>query len=132
MDRMTFEGNFCDISVCAVPPERCGGSCSQRKVWERLKHYEDLEESGRLVVLPCKAGDEIYTIEPRIYNYEKHEGVQRGICVGLEQHEKRGWSILVALDAGEANTRYFYNCANFGRTVFLTREEAEKALEERK
>ena len=44
MDRLTFEGNFCDIAMCRETP---GGSfcedgyCSQRKVWERLKQYED-------------------------------------------------------------------------------------------
>ena len=44
MDRLTFEGNFCDIAMCREIP---GGSfcedgyCSQRKVWERLKAYED-------------------------------------------------------------------------------------------
>ena len=30
---------------------------------ERLKEYEDLEEQGRLVKLPCKAGDTVYRIE---------------------------------------------------------------------
>ena len=44
MDRLTFDGNFCDIAMCLETP---GGSfcedgyCSQRKVWERLKQYED-------------------------------------------------------------------------------------------
>ena len=44
MNRLTFEGNFCDIAMCQETP---GGSfcedgyCSQRKVWERLKQYED-------------------------------------------------------------------------------------------
>ena len=44
MDRLTFEGNFCDIAMCYETP---GGSfcedgyCSQRKCWERLKQYED-------------------------------------------------------------------------------------------
>ena len=44
MDRLTFEGNFCDISRCQNTPggSFCeGGACSQRKVWERLKEYED-------------------------------------------------------------------------------------------
>lgn len=67
MERLTFEGNFCDIAMCQETP---GGSfcedgmCSQRKVWERLKHYEDMEEQGRLVVLPCKVGDTIYKLCP--------------------------------------------------------------------
>lgn len=44
MKRLTFEGNFCDIARCAAIPggSFCeDGACSQRKVWERLKEYED-------------------------------------------------------------------------------------------
>lgn len=44
MDRLTFEGRFCDIAQCTETPggSFCeGGDCSQRKVWERLKQYED-------------------------------------------------------------------------------------------
>ena len=41
MDRMTFEGNFCDIAQCREIPCPYNGACSQRKVWERLKQYED-------------------------------------------------------------------------------------------
>lgn len=44
MERLTFDGNFCDIALCSEV--RYGsfcedGSCSQRRVWERLKQYED-------------------------------------------------------------------------------------------
>ena len=44
MERLTFDGNFCDIAMCtelrygSFCPD---GSCTQRKVWERLKFYED-------------------------------------------------------------------------------------------
>lgn len=44
MERLTFDGNFCDIAQCQEVPggSICeNGSCSQRKVWERLKAYED-------------------------------------------------------------------------------------------
>ena len=37
MERLTFDGNFCDISQCREMPGPHGGSCTQRKVWERLK-----------------------------------------------------------------------------------------------
>lgn len=40
MDRLTFDGNFCDISQCRELPCPHGGSCTQRKVWEKLKAYE--------------------------------------------------------------------------------------------
>lgn len=45
VERLTFEGNFCDIAMCN---EVRGGSfcengdCSQRKIWERLKVIEDI------------------------------------------------------------------------------------------
>lgn len=41
MERLTFDGNFCEIAQCRELPCQYGGSCSQRKVWERLKEYED-------------------------------------------------------------------------------------------
>jgi len=55
MERLTFEGNFCDIAQCKDVP---GGSfceygyCDQRRVWERLKAYEDIgtvEEFAALI-----------------------------------------------------------------------------------
>lgn len=42
MERLTFEGNFCDIAVCleqTCPYKETG--CTQRQVWERLKAYEN-------------------------------------------------------------------------------------------
>lgn len=44
MKRLTFEGNFCDIAQCLETPggSFCeDGACTQRKIWERLKEYED-------------------------------------------------------------------------------------------
>ena len=41
MDRLTFDGNFCDISQCWELPCPHRDSCTQRKVWEKLKAYED-------------------------------------------------------------------------------------------
>ena len=41
MERLTFEGNFCDIAQCRELPCKYGGNCSQKQVWERLREYED-------------------------------------------------------------------------------------------
>ena len=41
MERLTFEGNFCDIAQCRDLPCKYDGNCSQKQVWERLKAYED-------------------------------------------------------------------------------------------
>ena len=53
-ERLTFDGNFCDIAQCRETRwgKHCpDGACSQRKVWERLKEYED---SGAVEVVRCK------------------------------------------------------------------------------
>ena len=47
MDRLTFDGNFCDIAQCRELPCRYDTSCTQRQVWERLKAYEDTGLSPR-------------------------------------------------------------------------------------
>ena len=70
---------------------------------DRLAAYEDLEEQGRLVVLPCKVGTPIYWI-----NFNQHDGY---------------W-----IELGEFHLQ---DIGVFGKTVFLTREEAEEKLKER-
>jgi hypothetical protein len=52
MERLTFEGNFCDIAQCRNVPggSFCeDGACSQKKVWERLKAYEDTRKTPKEV-----------------------------------------------------------------------------------
>lgn len=41
MERLTFEGNFCDIAQCRELPCKYNGNCTQKEVWERLQDYED-------------------------------------------------------------------------------------------
>ena len=44
MKRLTFDGLFCDIAKCDSTPGGTfceSGTCTQRRVWERLKEYED-------------------------------------------------------------------------------------------
>ena len=41
MERLTFEGNFCDIAQCRDSACRQYGTCTQKAVWKRLKAYED-------------------------------------------------------------------------------------------
>lgn len=58
MKRLTFEGNFCDIAQCRELPCPCNGECSQRKVGERLKAYED-RGCAPEEVLPKDKADEL-------------------------------------------------------------------------
>lgn len=74
---------------------------------DRLCDLAEADRDGRVVVLPCKVGDTVY----RIFNPPGREPV-------ISAHTLMSVDYIVRwLD-------------KFGKTVFLTREEAEKALEE--
>lgn len=125
MERLTFEGDFCDIAMCL---ETRGGSfceegaCSQRRVWERLKNYEDLEEQGRLVVLPCKVGDTVWVINSLWVSEYTITSVYWDNVFFQFKSENETYS---------EDCRYFsFFDERIGKTVFLTREEAEAALKE--
>lgn len=116
MKRLTFDGNFCDIAMCQETPGSSfceDGYCTQRKVWDRLKQYEDMEEQGLLVRLPCKLGIPVYCLMgDGVYS----ETVEK-ICVS-----DMGF-YLETENMG-------FDESDFGKYVFLTREEAKKALED--
>lgn len=88
MARLTFDGNFCDIAQCTETP---GGSfcedgyCSQRKVWERLKQYEDTgytpEEIEKL------AADRKTLINELCQYCGKYKHAHEGACDGCKWRE---------------------------------------------
>lgn len=150
MERLTFEGNFCDIAQCRELPCKYDGNCTQKEVWERLKAYEDaglspqacadareIEETlsgcdysisrmvelmkadkeGRLVVLPCRQGDELWTYG----NFPQGREVYRFTVSDVST--LNGRTVLNTLGLGTIGPE------DIGKTVFLSREEAEKALQ---
>lgn len=155
MERLTFDGNFCDISQCWELPCPHRDSCTQRKVWEKLKAYEDTgltpeevndavlgaklmaksklvsafgvaaerlrelaeaDKAGRVVVLPCKVGDGLWT-------FCSHPVEQVYSFTVTDISTLNGRTMLNTSRCGVIDAR------DVGKTVFLTREEAEKALE---
>lgn len=124
MERLTFDGNFCDIAMCGEVPGNSfceDGSCSQKKVWERLKEYEDAKESGRLFVSPVALGQTVFVIF-------RGEIVARKIGL-FSVTDATAPAIYVALDSDSSSNTVCWDRA-FGKFVFLTREDAEAALME--
>lgn len=153
MERLTFEGNFCEIARCKEVKCPYDTACRQKQVWERLKAYEDsklspedaanlhailrlgdgmtlmrlrelavADQEGHVIVLPCKVGQRVFALLDTDKHISECEIKQIGLgneigFVGLEPIGARGREYGVALNG-------------FGKTVFLTREEAEKALAE--
>ena len=90
-----------------------GVKCGFYKALEKLKEYEDLEEQGKLLKLPCAVGDTVYTI----YSDEDGSFIEEPKVEEVSTH--RVW-----IDS------MYFDYDDFGKTVFLTREEADAALKE--
>ena len=95
------------------------------KAADKLATYEDLEEQGLLVRLPCKVGDTVYVKLSACYKFKYTEAQVRdythfiscGFCVVVTSAEFDKLAIPFS---------------EFGKIIFLTREEAEKKLEDTK
>lgn len=93
------------------------------KASEKLAEYEDLEEQILLVKLPCKVGDIVY-VPTRNFISEL-----RIIMISVDMH---GTYFRWMLSSGIYSNLDGFSGSKLGKTVFLTREEAEKKLEEMK
>lgn len=86
------------------------------KLLTKLGQYEDVEEQGLLLRLPCKVGTPVYMVA------QDCDGdtldCRRGDCEGCNYLH----SFV------EENKFDTYMCDDIGKTVFLTKAEAEQAL----
>lgn len=123
-------GEFCDN--CPTGTAYCR---TMKEMIRKLATYEDLEEQGLLVRLPVKIGDDIYKI-PSKANYDLN--VLNGYKANNRvYHQKvysivfsqRGWFVQCDKDSIHVPNVICVD-VEYGKTWFLTREEAEKKLEE--
>ena len=94
---------------------------------DKLAEYETAEEEGRLVILPCKIGQCVYTNHSMVGWYMRKTErpyLGRVVFIGLNAEESFFNIVL-----GEGKMLQ-YKFSDIGKAVFLTREEAEKALKE--
>lgn len=84
---------------------------------DRMKELAEADKDGRLVVLPCKVGDTVYfallgrIIEKQVFSIVSFSNSTRIYCDGTSE---------------------YFRPEDIGKTFFLTREAAEKALAEMK
>lgn len=97
------------------------------KVYFKLKEYEDLEEQGRLVILPCKMRDIIYVVTPGCKTVEEC----KVISVNYSNTATNGNVFYIeALPATGSRALIGFYSNKIGKTVFLTKSEAEAKLKE--
>lgn len=101
-------------------------------VCQTFEGFADYLIENGVVVIPCKIGEKLYhTVE--LLNGERLvvEGIAFGYAATFESGKTKKRIYFWA--SGDNFTSRHYSCwleiSEFGKTVFLTREEAERALE---
>lgn len=89
--------------------------------YERLRELAEADKDERLVVLPCKVGDTVWANLDGMRHTRK--------CVIEFANIGSHVTTIVFSTVDGLREQYGVNPISFGKTVFLTREEAEKALE---
>ena len=110
MERLTYSGT-----------REANNTATIREIINKLCDYENAEEHGLLVRLPCKVGDMVY-VPTRNFISEL-----RIVMISIDMH---GTYFRWMLNSGIYPNLDGFSGNKLSKTVFLTREEAEKKLEE--
>ena len=123
--KINFIENF-DCGNCKPSNEKCKKCLSENEADYRLEHG--------VIVPQCKVGDTVYCIntfsqnDPRINKYEI-DALHITSRENRRGHKKPSYALVRDINMPSLSSRIIY-FEQFGKTVFLTREEAEKALKE--
>lgn len=120
MERLTEVTTEDGVKLYDISSELCLLKTTQGEkiatILKKLADYEDLEEQGRLLKLPCKVGDTVYYINP-----DKNT-INELVVYGFDIRP------LQRFVYDYMGARLNFN--QFGKTVFLTKSEAEEKLKE--
>lgn len=110
-----YQADFVDrLAAYEDIAELCGG-------FDRLRELAEADKEGRVVVLPCKVGDTVWANLDGMRHPRK--------CVIEFANIGSHVTTIVFSTVDGLREQYGVNPSSFGKTVFLSREEAEKAME---
>ena len=132
MSRLTTNQNYCDDCDFGKAKEcffdgKEQFNCKDKQIYEKLKEYEELEEQGLLVKLPCKLGDDLYWIDDEydddgceIYKTVKYKNGIAGIFL-----TKDGFQVATKM------AQDIFDIDKIGsRWALLSMEQAEQKIKE--
>lgn len=126
MERLTeYMGNgenYESINPIDTPYEY--GKANLQALINKLAAYEDAEEQGMLLRLPCKVGDIVWEVNVERKRISKFciETITVYPCNVIQFN----WTLLEGIYKNVVG----FSKAELGKTVFLTKEEAEAKLKE--
>ena len=107
--------NKSNVSFCNFPDENYVEKCKG--------NLADYLLANGVIVPPCKVGDTVYLF------YPVRKGIYEAFVDEISLYKKSNFIVARDLYFNRRQTVFF---EQFGKTVFLTKEEAENALKERK
>ncbi len=107
-------------SLGIIPEQMREISEMYRELATELGKYKKAEEQGLLLKLPCKVGDTIYRVSPHEVYIDSCQITGFTECDSI-----KSMCYTVYIEPDEED---IIDLSDFGKTVFLTQEEAEKAL----
>lgn len=108
-NRKNKEKNTIVIPNSFISSADCAEKYEQVAKWlKELKSYKEAEEQGLLVRLPCKVGDSVFIIVGKDISKQ-----------GIRKVEISDNGIIFKTN----RRKRIFNVSEFGKTVFLTREE---------
>lgn len=107
-----------------------------KAILNKLGEYEDAERQGKLIKLPCKVGDVVYVVTSPFnvfddieYDENTKEEVYEAYVSSTTFYKSGEQYRIYAKATNHFIGAYFREC-DFGKTVFLTKSEAEAKLKE--
>ena len=133
-DLKSMNGEWCN-KYCEQQRVQTCNECGIYQAIQKLAEYEDLEEQGLLLRLPCGIGDDVYFI-PSKTNYKLNilQGYPESNRVYHQNVEKitftpNGWYLEGDKDL-EYSTGHILIDKLYKETWFLSQAEAEQKLKE--
>ncbi len=127
MDRLTYKTNGKYLNTISEQAPPYAVDCDIDMAIAKLAEYEDLEEQGKLLKLPCAVGDTVYTNHSMKGWYFREKGRPYAAEVVFIGINSTGGFINVEIGAGHMTQ---FQISDLGKRFFLTRKEAEAALKE--
>ena len=116
-----YEDTELEPAMCANYKTFDDEAISKGVPFKRIVALMEADKAGRLVVLPCQSGEHVFALlddQTHVWECE------------VEHAVLDGWRKVFAIrPLGRSKDSYYAPFGAFGQTVFLTREEADRALE---
>lgn len=117
---MQYEDTGLEPAMCANYKTFEDEAISKGVTFKRIVALMEADKDGRVVVLPCQSGEHVFALfddQTHVWECE------------VEHAVLDGWRKVFAIrPLGRSKDLYYAPFGAFGQTVFLTREEAERAL----